>query len=39
VTREFSPEIIRGFRALHLPVPGLHIPEWWTKTDQSARRP
>ncbi|SNS94722.1 hypothetical protein SAMN05421770_103183 [Granulicella rosea] len=36
VTREFSPEIVRGFHALHLPTPGLHLPEWWTKTSGPA---
>ena len=37
VTREYSPEIARAFRALHLPFPHLPVPEWYTKNLSVAR--
>ena len=37
VAREYSPEIARGFRALHLPFPRLPVPEWYTKNLSVAR--
>ena len=31
VAREYSPEIFRVVRALHVPFPRLPVPEWYTK--------
>ena len=39
VTREYSPEIARAFRALHLPFPHLPVPEWYSKNLIVARAP
>jgi len=39
VIREFSPEIFRAAHELHVPVPHLRIPDWWTKDIQVARGP
>ena len=29
--REFSPELLRAARKLHLPFPRIPVPEWWGK--------
>jgi len=36
--REFSPEIAKAFKAMHLPFPRLPVPEWWNKDISVARR-
>ena len=38
VTREFAPEIFKVFETLHLPLPRVPVPSWWTK-DISVARP
>ena len=37
VAREYAPEILHVFRALHLPFPRLPVPEWYTKNLSVAR--
>jgi hypothetical protein len=37
VTREFAPEIFKVFQTLHLPLPRVPIPPWWTKDITVAR--
>ncbi len=37
VAREYSPEIFRAFRALHLHSAHLPVPEWYTKSLSVAR--
>jgi hypothetical protein len=37
VAREFAPEIFKVFQTLHLPLPRVPLPPWWTKDITVAR--